>query len=512
MNRRTATRMLVALAVAATYSSAAAPAQAINPRGYPTWLISRAADGGFPDGPSTGAVISLDRRIGQVVAFESAASNLVENDGNGHVTDVFAVTRQAPYAGNGTEWQRGATTLISRGRSGRPANGPSWGAAVSGWVKGAPHCVAFVSAASNLVEGDTNGKADAFLYRWKKDIGDGRISRVSLSSSGAQAGGNSFEVALDGDCSHVAFSSTATNLALTRTSRPDWESAVTRKPERGTRQIYVRTLSGFEGGRDTLAGLTALVSQRHGRPGNGDSSDPQLSHAIDRTVAFSSEASNLAAGDANGASDVYAARLTVRKGRYRPATTLVSGRGGHAGAGPSQRPAIGEVGDIIAYDTAAADLGGRPGSQVVLAEESGRRWDGRPITAGLGDGSSFAPSVTTSAGWVFFETDLTATRRGADTNGARDVYLHTVNDGATSRVSYDQSGEEIAAGARRVATSSKGNYVLFDSEELSIDRELYLSHPLPAIFARPSGAARPLPQAPALSAANQVYLHWMGPE
>jgi hypothetical protein len=158
-----------------------------------TTLLTRSIDGGVPNGPSTHPVISGDRRYSRLIAFESEASDLVRGDTNGH-KDVFAINRGGSYANEGTPWRAGSTILVSRGR-GRPADGPSFGASVSGDFRKGGSCVAFLSAATNLVRGDTNGKVDAFLVR-----SPGRApSRVSLPA-GRQAGD---------DTTHVAVSATA---------------------------------------------------------------------------------------------------------------------------------------------------------------------------------------------------------------------------------------------------------------------------------------------------------------
>ena len=134
------------------------------PRRYETQLLSRAADGGFPNGPSRNGVLSQDGRVARTAAFESDASNIVAGDSNG-LTDVFVVDRTAGYSSTGSPWRNGRTRIASRGIEG-PANGRSYGPAISGDSSSdggrpqtAPRCVAFVSEASNLVRGDTNGRA-----------------------------------------------------------------------------------------------------------------------------------------------------------------------------------------------------------------------------------------------------------------------------------------------------------------------------------------------------------------
>src|SRR3954466_1357321 len=89
-----------------------------------TSLISRSYDGKMPNGPSTHPVISNDKRFARAIAFESQASDIVRGDRNG-VQDVFAVLRKGSIGNNGSAWKPGRTILISRTRSGAPANGPS---------------------------------------------------------------------------------------------------------------------------------------------------------------------------------------------------------------------------------------------------------------------------------------------------------------------------------------------------------------------------------------------------
>src|SRR4051812_5880808 len=130
-----------------------------------TFLLSAAKEG-FPDGPSRNAAISHDQRIARYIAYESDASNIVDGDTNGQ-TDIFLVFRAPPFGQDGTPWKAAGTQLISQGIAGEPANGPSYRPSVDGDAHHAPHCVAFVSEASNLVPNDTNNKPDGFVYDTK---------------------------------------------------------------------------------------------------------------------------------------------------------------------------------------------------------------------------------------------------------------------------------------------------------------------------------------------------------
>ena len=90
-------------------------------------------------------VVTLD---GRFVVFESYASNLVPGDTNG-TRDVFVRDR-----GTGT------TERVSVSSGGAQGNGESAEPVISG---GGGGYVAFVSAASNLVPGDTNRRFDIFV-------------------------------------------------------------------------------------------------------------------------------------------------------------------------------------------------------------------------------------------------------------------------------------------------------------------------------------------------------------
>ena len=112
----------------------------------------------------------------------------------------------------------------------------------------------------------------------------GTTSRVSVSSTGAQAGGDSGRdfPSVSADGRYVAFDSYAANLVPGDTN--------------GTSDVFVR---------DLRAGTTSRVSvSSTGAQPNGRSGVPSVS-ADGRYVAFTSGAANLVPGDTNGAFDVF---------------------------------------------------------------------------------------------------------------------------------------------------------------------------------------------------------------
>ena len=132
---------------------------------------------------------------GQVIAFESTATNLVVGDTNG-ARDVFVHDR-------GT----GITTRVSVDSAGAEANGASHVSSISGDGR----YVVFESDATNLVASDNNGVTDIFV----RDLTAGTTTRVSVSSTGEQANGASFALgqrAISDDGQLIVFESDATNL------------------------------------------------------------------------------------------------------------------------------------------------------------------------------------------------------------------------------------------------------------------------------------------------------------
>jgi Tol biopolymer transport system component len=203
---------------------------------------------------------------GQSVAFRSDASNLVPGDTNGR-QDVFVRDRRT-----------GTTERVSLGPNGRQGNADSLRAALSANGR----FVAFVSYASNLVPGDTNGTYDVFVH----DRRTGTTERVSLGPNGRQGNGNSDNPSLSSDGQFVAFYSYASNLVPGDTN--------------GERDVFVR---------DRQTGTTERVNLGpNGVQGNDFSGSygaiPALS-ANGRFVAFDSSANNLVQDDTNGQADVF---------------------------------------------------------------------------------------------------------------------------------------------------------------------------------------------------------------
>jgi Raf kinase inhibitor-like YbhB/YbcL family protein len=151
--------------------------------------ISVSRTGGNADGESTEPHLSAD---GNLVVFESLATNLVSGDSNG-ASDIFLYNSASQN-----------TSRISTSSSNVAGNGHSFSPRLSSGGR----YVVFESEASNLVVGDTNNLADIFL----KDRTTGQARMVSTSNLGVLADGASFDPSVTPDGRFVVFRSEATNL------------------------------------------------------------------------------------------------------------------------------------------------------------------------------------------------------------------------------------------------------------------------------------------------------------
>lgn len=203
---------------------------------------------------------------GRYVAFDSGASDLVPGDTNGYY-DMFVHDRKT-----------GKTTRVSVRSNGNEANDESY---YNVDISADGRFVAFSSDATNLVKGDTNGYADAFVH----DRVTGKTTRVSVRSNGNEGDDYSsyYSLAMTADGRFVTFDSGSTNLVGGDTN--------------GVYDIFVH---------DRTTGKTTRVSLRsNGDEGDGDSYENADLSSSARFVTFSSDATNLVNGDTNGYTDVF---------------------------------------------------------------------------------------------------------------------------------------------------------------------------------------------------------------
>jgi len=154
-----------------------------------TTRVSVASDGSEGDNNSNFSNISSN---GRYVVFSSSATNLAPNDTNNN-GDIFI-----------HDIQTGMTNRGSLANSGAEADDSSLYPSISSDGR----YVAFLSHATNLVSGDTNGEPDLFV----RDTVDATTVHVSRASDGAYGNNSPYNPAISGNGRFVTYSSSATNL------------------------------------------------------------------------------------------------------------------------------------------------------------------------------------------------------------------------------------------------------------------------------------------------------------
>ena len=392
----------------AAVATTAAPAAAAGT----TELVSVATGGAPADrGAFGGPAISQG---GRFVAFATDASNLAPGDTNGTV-DVFVRDRAA-----------GTTERISVGPGGVQGNELSCCGAISADGR----YVAFLSAATNLVPGDTNGANDIFV----RDRRAGRTELVSVGPGGVQSNGGSCCVAISAAGRFVAFSSTATNLAPGGTG--------------GFQQVFIR---------DRAAGTTERVSVgAGGAPANSFSESSAIAPG-GRFVAFESFASNLVPGDTNRRRDVFV------RDRVAGTTERVSvGAGGVHANQSSGAPTISAGGRFVAFASIATNL--LPGVRGGVFVRD--RVAGTTELVSVGPGGAPAniggsgPAMSTNGRYIVFQTLLNAS---SGINASFVIFVRDRSAGTTERVDVGPGGVPANDGSFGPAISPGGRFVAFYS-------------------------------------------------
>ena len=275
--------------------------------------------------------------------------------------------------------------------------------------------VAFSSYANNLVEGDTNGRQDIFIH----DTQAGITTRVSVNSSGAQGNNDSYTPSISADGRMVAFSSDAGNLVSGDTN--GWED------------IFVH---------DRQTGLTTRVSVSSTGAQNNDASFYPSISPDGRYVTFSSYARNLVSGDTNNVSDIFV------HDRQTGLTSRVSvDSAGDQSNGDSYLSSISADGRYVAFYSCADNLmsddaNGYHTDVFMHDRQTGNTSTISVDSAGsLGDNDSYDPTISADGRYILFTSNADNLVSG-DTNNTSDVFMHDTLTGATTRVSVNSNGQQ----------------------------------------------------------------------
>ena len=379
------------------------------------------------------------------------------------------------------------TELVSGAPAGAAANG------VSGLLALTPdgRFVAFVSAATNLVPGDTNAATDIFV----RDRFTGTTERVSVASGGVQADFESDEPAISADGRFVAFSSNATNLvpgdtnshwdvfvrdrALGTTERvsvtsaglqPDWHCYAPSISADGRFVTFLSTADDLVPGdtlgyqdvflRDRTAGTTVRVNVSSAGAEANQSAIHAAISADGSCVVFDSGATNLVTGDTNGFGDVFV-RVLASGTTERASVAGAMTQANHV----SEEPSISADGRYVAFSSyatnyVAGDTNGL--SDIYVRDRTAQTTTRASLSSGgvQPDMACWKPRLSPDGRSVAFESQ-SALLVAADTNNANDIFVRDLDLGVTERVSVSGSGGQGDFSSAECALSVGGRFAAF---------------------------------------------------
>ncbi|MEP6693741.1 MAG: PKD domain-containing protein [Chloroflexota bacterium] len=410
-----------ALALLVTTLSFSGLAGAFDAPTHPRTTRESVSSSGTPAvGTITAQAGSLSAN-GRYVVFMSNATNLAGVSGN----QVYRHDRTT-----------GATVLVTVAKSGTASTLGGFAASVSADGR----FVAFASAGSDFVDGDTNSSLDVFL----RDMNSGTTAMVSATQAGAPANTGAAvnnaagkrEISDDGR--YVVFASTATNLVDANTN--------------GKSQVYVK---------DMLTGVVTRASvDASGAAGNDTSTVPALS-GNGHVVAFVSLAANFSPLAASHTSQVFVRDLELGTTTLESVTStgaIVAGR-------PSTSPALSADGHYLVFESQAQldprDRDGLTGWDVYLRDRTLGTTAFASLTGNTFSGTdSRGPSISADGRWVAFYSMDNLFVPG-DVNSTFDVFLYDRMTAAVSLASQNDAGQQANAASTAPSVSSDGRLVLF---------------------------------------------------
>ncbi len=384
--------------------------------GVQTTRVSVSSLGIQGNGSSFSPSLSAD---GRYIAFSSNANNLVLNDTN-RSGDVFVrdlLTKR--------------TTLVSVNSQGVQCDLGGGNPSISADGR----YIAFVSFATNLVVGDTNGTDDIFV----RDLNNNKTTRVSISSTGIQGNSQSYWPSISANGRYVVFVSGANNLVLNDTNN--------------STDIFVR---------DRLTNLTTRISvDSEGNQGNSYNISPSIS-GDGRFVAFTSGATNLVPNDTNLRSDIFVHdRATHQTTRVSVSNSNVQGNGF------SFRPSISADGKFVIFLSTANNLvtnDNNLSTDVFVHDRTTKQTTRVSLNSSGVEGNNNSGGYSISADGRFIAFNSIATNLIAnDSNGFSDIFVRDRTDNKTTRVSISSTNSEGNSGSLFNSLSADGRFVAFDS-------------------------------------------------
>lgn len=330
-------------------------------------------------------------------------------------------------------------------------------------VSGDGHLVTFESS-GRFTPNDDGVDEDVFIRNTKTK----KTARVSVGANGKEIpGADSAESAISASGRHVAFAS---------------DGAFKPGDTNGAIDVYVK---------DRKTGAVKRASlDKDGKQVTADAFDPAIS-ASGRYVAFISGGA-FVPGDTNGYEDVYVRDL--QNGTTRRASLRDDGGQPQA---DSLSPSISANGRYVAfynYDqqmTADQDYGNTVDYDVFVRDMSQHRTIRASLRSNAteadpnGNQDNKTPVISADGRFVAFGADSYGDFVGADTKNQPDVYIHSLVNGSTTRVSVKSNGTQAMGSSgtgseRPLAISANGSRVAFEAyaalvgSDTNNERDVYL--------------------------------------
>lgn len=321
-------------------------------------------------------------------------------------------------------WDQGSTSRVSI-----PAGGGQMGAGsvTSTAISSNGRYVAFASSASNLVPGDTNGRADVFV----RDRVAGTTKRVNVGTNGQPFGNDMYatDVIMSANGRYVAYTEYPIGLSA------DTDACV---------DIAVCYTSYW---RDLQTGEVRFLRQWSIR-GTGMSADG-------RYVAL-----NAGFRDEGHFALIYDSRTNTSRGiaeevepRYEKLGNL-SADGRYAVFLLDRDPTYGDLRRTNAYvlDTITREYRLLSATTNPAVEHNGQI--GVPSISGDGTRAAFTSTATNHV--------------SGDSNGRVDVFLRNLQTNTTSRINVGPTGQQATGPSGRPQLNGTGRYVLFSSSATNL--------------------------------------------
>ena len=352
-----------------------------------TKLISTSPTGAAADADCALPTMSAD---GQIVVFESKATNLVAGDNNSK-KDIFLWRART-----------GTVELVSVPSAGGLADGDSYDATVSG----NGHFVVFTSDAVNM---STTPKGKSLYNIFLRDVANAKTEMLSMDPT-VKTGGNGVKASISFDGNRVSFCSPSGTLVANDNNKI-WDIFLW---ERG--KPALRRISLTHDGQERLQGDESASRQVASTlSGNG------------RYVVYSTTAPNMVPGDNLKYQDVFVYDIDQNKLQVASFTNDNQPGNHDSPIDQGDRLAITFDGTWVAFPTKATNLGAQSSNLILYNTQTGKK----QIVTDTRGSYVGRPAISYSGSYVVFgKSEALDQRSGApfgDSGGG--IFAHFTGNG-----------------------------------------------------------------------------------